>query len=56
MAFDLVVVRPFAGHEIGTVISDPAAIGAVLAGEHAMDVVRVATGTVPAGSVAAGSN
>ena len=41
MNVNLVVVRPFAGHPRGALITDPAAIAAILAGEHALGVVRV---------------
>lgn len=36
----LVVKNPFGGKEIGDPITDPAEIEAILAGEHAHDVVR----------------
>ena len=41
MTITLVVVRPFAGLSRGDSITDPGRIGAVLASEHAADVVRV---------------
>ncbi len=41
MQFHLVVVRPFAAYGKGEVVTDAAAISAILAGEHAHDVVRV---------------
>jgi hypothetical protein len=37
----LVVVRPFAGHAKGDVISDAATVTGILAGENARYVVRV---------------
>jgi len=43
MTVHLVVVRPFAGLARGDAITDPSRITAVLAGEHAADVVRVST-------------
>jgi hypothetical protein len=41
MDTQLVVVRPFAGFARGAVVSDPAQVKAILAGEHALNVVRV---------------
>ena len=41
MKFHLVVVRPFAAYRKGDVVSDAAAISAILAGGNAHDVVRV---------------
>ena len=38
----LVVVRPFAGWAVGDVIDDPKQIQALLSGEYAMALVRVA--------------
>jgi len=46
MNVHLVVVRAFGPYAKGEVIADPAAIAAVLGGEQARNVVRVA---VPAG-------
>ena len=43
MNFHLVVVRAFASHAKGDVISDPAVIAAILASEQTPNVVRVAT-------------
>lgn len=51
MEFKLVVVRPFGGHPVGTVLTDGNLITATLAGEHAGNVVRVA---VPAAAVKEG--
>jgi hypothetical protein len=42
MDFKLVVVRPFGGYKLGTVISDPKAILEIQQGEHADRVVRTA--------------
>ena len=50
MALRLVVVRPFAGHRVGDVITDPAQIAAILAGEQASRVVKVAVPVTPAAS------
>jgi hypothetical protein len=41
MDTQLVVVRPFAGFARGAVVTDPAQVKAILAGEHALNVVRV---------------
>lgn len=41
MDFCTVVVRPFGRHAVGSVLRDADEIAAVLAGEHALDVVRV---------------
>jgi hypothetical protein len=41
MTVQLVVVRAFGPYARGDVIADKEAIAAVLAGEHAHDVVRV---------------
>ncbi len=41
MDTQLVVVRPFGGFARGAVVTDPAKIRAILAGEHALNVVRV---------------
>ncbi len=38
----LVVVRPFAGRAVGDVIDDPKQMQALLGGEYAMALVRVA--------------
>ena len=38
----LVVVRPFAGRAVGDVINDPKQMQALLGGEYAMALVRVA--------------
>jgi hypothetical protein len=35
------VVRPFGGFARGAAVTDPAQIKAILAGEHALNVVRV---------------
>ena len=37
----LIVVRPFATHVVGDVITDAGKAAELLAGEHAHDVVRV---------------
>jgi len=42
MQFHLMVVRSFGAHAKGDVITDAAEIEAVLAGENAQDVVRIA--------------
>lgn len=42
MTFHLVVVRPFGAYEKGAVITDPDEVAAVLAGENAPSVVRLA--------------
>ena len=39
----LVVTNPFGGRDIGTVVTDPAEIAAILNGEHARDVVASET-------------
>jgi hypothetical protein len=41
MKLALVVVRPFAGHDHGDLITDPTEITRVLDSEHAACVVRV---------------
>ena len=43
MQVHLVVVRPFASLTRGDIITDPARIAEILKGEHAPQVVRVAT-------------
>ena len=43
MTVHLVVVRPFAGLARGDAITDPSRVAAILASEHAADVVRVST-------------
>jgi hypothetical protein len=43
MNVNLVVVRPFGNYAKGDTIADAATIAQILAGEHAHDVVRVAT-------------
>lgn len=52
MTTQLIVVRPFGGLARGAAVTDPAKVRAILAGEHALDVVCVAAGadrvTVPA--------
>ena len=50
MTMQLIVVRPFGGLARGAPVTDPAKVRAILAGEHALDVVSVAGG---AGRVAA---
>jgi hypothetical protein len=47
MDFKLVVVRPFGGHAVGSVIDDAKTITTILAGEHAGRVVRVPAGAIP---------
>lgn len=42
MQFHLVVVRPFGAYAKGDVITDPATVDTILAGENAADVVRIA--------------
>ena len=42
MPYHLVVVRAFGPYSRGDVVSEPAAIDAILAGEHAGNVVRIA--------------
>ena len=41
----LIVVRPFGGHNVGDVITDPGQIREAVRGEHARDVVRVSAPT-----------
>ncbi len=58
MTSTLVVVRPFGAHAKGDVVSDPAAVAQILAGENAHCVVRVvaspaASSDVPASDVPA---
>jgi len=43
----LIVVRPFGSHGVGDVIAEPGQMREALRGEHARDVVRVATATKP---------
>lgn len=43
----LVVVQPFSGYTIGTQITDPATVSAILAGPNAGDVVAVGTPPTP---------
>ncbi|GAN76361.1 hypothetical protein [Acidisphaera rubrifaciens] len=45
MTTQLIVVRPFGGLARGAAVTDPAKIRAILAGEHALDVVCVTAGT-----------
>lgn len=42
MQFHLMVVRSFGAYSKGDVVSDADAIGAILAGENAAHVVRIA--------------
>ena len=44
MTMQLIVVRPFGGLARGAAVTDPAKVRAILAGEHALDVVCVADG------------
>lgn len=45
MDWHLSVRKHFDGHEPGDLITDPAEIAAILAGEHEHDVVRVTPAT-----------
>jgi hypothetical protein len=47
MDFTLVVVQPFGPHASGDAITDPDSVAAVLEGEHADKVVRVARPQTP---------
>ncbi|MCW3477656.1 hypothetical protein [Limobrevibacterium gyesilva] len=42
MNFHLVVVRPFGAYAKGDIVTDAAAVAAILGSENARDVVRVA--------------
>ena len=50
----LVVVRPFAGRAVGDVIDDPKQMRALLGGEYAMALVRVARPSEDAKAAAGG--
>ncbi len=49
MDFTLVVVRPFGPHAVGDRITDPDAITAALASDHADSVVAVQAPAEPGG-------
>ena len=55
MGFKLVVVRPFGGYKVGTVVTDPKSMLAIEQGEHVDHVVRAAVTAAPAMVPPAGS-
>lgn len=42
MTYQLIVVQPFGAYPVGALVSDIAQVEAILAGEHAACVVRIA--------------
>ena len=49
MTYELIVVQSFGTHPVGTLVSDPAQVTAILASEQATCVVRVALAQQQAG-------
>lgn len=49
MTYELIVVQSFGAYPVGALVSDPAQVTAILAGEQATCVVRVALGQQQAG-------
>ena len=49
MTYQLIVVQPFGAYPTGALVSDAAQVEAILAGEHAACVVRIAAEQAPAG-------
>ena len=49
MTYQLIVVQPFGAHPVGALVSDAAQVEAILAGEQAACVVRIAAEQTPAG-------